>query len=129
MKVRVWALNTLTGTLGVCVCVVETTEPLGTDISRKGPFADPDVVFEVPCVGNISTVFIAVLADVAMWTLPREVLMSVHDNIFVVIISKKIVPDVCIEVEGVVEDEFDVWVLLVNHRPHIPVEVFEDIKV
>ena len=111
VKVGVWALNTLAGTCGVSVSVVETAEPQGTDISGKRPFANPDVVLEVLCVLDVRAIFIAVLSDVAVLTSPGEILMSIHDNIFVVVILKEIVPGVWVEVEGVVEDELDVWLL------------------
>ena len=64
-----------------------------------------------------------------MLATPCEVLMSVHDNVLNVVISKEVVPDASIEVECVVEHELQARLLLLHHRSNIAIEILEDVKV
>ena len=55
--------------------------------------------------------------------------MSIHDNIFVVVIIKEIVPGVWVEVEGVVEDELDARLLILDHGSHVSVELLQNVDI
>jgi len=55
--------------------------------------------------------------------------MGVHNNILHIIIFEEIVPDISIEVEGVVEDEEEVWVRMSHHGSHSFVEFLESWEV
>jgi len=129
LEVSVWALNTLAGLAGWGVGIVKASEPEGANVGGERPLTNPDVVLEVLGVADVGTVFVTVLTDVTVDSTPGEVLMSVHDNVLVVIVSEEIVPGVWVEVEGVMEDELDAGLLLLNHCSHVSVELLEQVKV
>ena len=123
--VRGRALNTLASTASISVGIVEASEPKGTDVGGEGPFTNPDGILDVLSHVHNRTVVIAVEADVSTALPPGEVLMSVHDNVFHIIIFEKIVPGVSIEAERIMEDEEEVRVLLSHHRADSAIEILE----
>ena len=116
-------------TRGVRVGVVETAEPQSAYVSSKRPFSNPNVVLEVLSVAHVATILVAVGADVIVRSTPGEVLMGVHDNVLVVTVLEEIVPEICVEVESVMEDKLQVRLLLLHHRLHISVELLQHIKI
>ena len=111
------------------VVVVETSQPEGADIGGERPLSNPHVVLDLLGSGHEGTIAVAVLSDVGLPSPPGEVLMSVHDNVLVVVILEEIVPEVGAEVEGIVEDEQEVGVHVADVLSHGSVEVLEDIHV
>jgi len=127
--VSVRALNALALTRSISVGIVEATEPEGANISSKGPFTNPDIVFDVESGAHKATVLVTVGANIAVLATPGEVLMRVHHNVLVVIIGKELVPESSIEVESIVEDKLQTGLLLLHHGADISVEIHEYIQV
>lgn len=127
--VRGWALNhSALIDIGGVVGIVEATKPHGTGVSSKSPLTNPDVILDV-VLGNGSLVLV-VLAVLLNWLdiiLPGLVVVMVHDNVFVIIISKHIIPDISTKSKGVMEDKLDIWVRLVDDVSSLHVEVLEGV--
>jgi len=111
LQVGVWALDALARARSIGIGIVEATKPESANISGEGPLTNPHVVLEIVGVADSATIFITVLADIAVLATPCEVLVGVHHYVLVIIILEQIVPGVWVEVEGVMEDELDVRVL------------------
>ena len=93
IQVGVWALNTLAGAGSVSVGRVEAAEPKGTDIGGEGPFTNPDVILELFGFADIVAILVAVGANISVLSAPGEVLVSIHDDVLVVIVSEEVIPD------------------------------------
>lgn len=129
LQVGVGTLDALAIATGWGVGIVEASEPKGADIGGKRPFANPHIVLEVLSVADVAAVLVTVLTDVSVDAAPGEVLVCVHDDVLVVIVSKEVVPNVWIEVESVVEDELQAGLVLMDHGSHISVEGLQHVEV
>ena len=129
VQVGVGALDALASASSVGVGIVEATKPESAHVGGEGPLTNPHVVLEVKCVADGTTVLVAVGADVFVLAAPGEVLVSVHHDVLMIIVVKEIVPGVWIEVEGVVEDELDARLLILDHGSHVSVELLQSVDI
>ena len=129
LKVGVGALNALTLTRSIGICVIEASEPESAHVGSERPFANPDVVLDPLGHSHFTSILVAVLTNVTMWATPGEIRMCIHDNVLVVIVCKQVVPKACIEMESVMEDKFQVGLLLPHHGSNIAVELLQNVEV
>jgi len=129
-EVRVGAVYPFAVELVLGVGVVESSEPEGADVSGEGPLSNPDGVLNSgEATTEVVSVVVAVAANIVLAFPPGHVLMSVHDNIFHIVVGEEVVPGLGIGVERVVEDKEDVRVHLADLITSFTVEVLENIKV
>lgn len=126
-QVTLWALDSGAVKDQVGVAVVEASEPHSTGVSSKSPLTNPDVVLDVLGSQGLASVEVAVLLDVVFSFVPGLVDVGVHDDVSDVVVFEKAVPG-WREVEGVVEDEFGVWVRVVNDFLGSSVEIAQGIS-
>ena len=126
-EVRFWTFNPIALESIWSVIVVEPSEPKGANIGCESPFTNPDIVFDVVSVAKGFSEVVTVLAHVIKsWVIPSLVEVMVHDDVGVVfIIVEHVVPGFWVEVEGIVEDELEVWSLFLHHGMNFTIESFE----
>ena len=129
VEVGVGAVDALASARSVGVGIVEATKPESAHVGGEGPLAHPHVVLEVLCVADSATVLVAVGADIAVLAAPGEILVRVHHHVLMIIVVKEIVPGVWVEVEGVVEDELDARLLILDHGSHVSVELLQNVDI
>lgn len=65
---------------------------MGTDVSSKGPFAKPDLVFDFVRSGSVTIVVIAELSSGIHAMVPGLIIVVVHSDKINIVIFKKIIP-------------------------------------
>ena len=103
---------------------------MSANICCEGPLTNPDIILHI--LGHRHDLFhlVTVFANIVSLSLESEVvLMRVHYNILVVIIVEEFVPQIGIEMEGVVEHKLQSRVLVLDHFARILVELEECVHV
>jgi len=108
------------------VAVVESAQPGGAHVSCESPLTHPDFVLEVGGGRSECLVGVAVvLSIVSCLAIECLVVVVVNHDLVGVVVAEEIVPSVGVVNEGVVENEVGLWRVLLDHRPHLPVELLE----
>ena len=55
--------------------------------------------------------------------------MRVHNNVLVVVIIEKLIPETCIKMESIMEDKLQPRLLILNHFADIPIELHQHVQV
>jgi hypothetical protein len=116
--------------VGISV-IIEAIKPECTNISAEGPLTSPHGVLDIGGLGCselfsvLVTVFLSSSKDVILIDPESHVGMGVKDDVFHVIIVEKIIPDSCISLESLVENELGLRVVLTDDVSRLSVVVLE----
>lgn len=118
--------------MGVRISVIiEAIEPECTNISAKGPLTSPHGVLNIGSVGCgelfsvLGTVLLSSSKDVILVDPESHVGMGVEDDVFHVIIVEKIIPDSCISLESLMENELGIRVVFTDDVSRLSVVILE----
>lgn len=127
-QVRSWAVDLSAGIKLVRGAIVEAIQVLGAVVSSKGPFSKPNIVLDL--VGKSGEVFgvVAGSLDVVNVVFECPVVVVIEDDVLMVVVGEKIIPNVGIVSKRVVEDKLGVWGVSLNKFPDLSVHVLQWLK-
>mmetsp|Transcript_44632 Transcript_44632/g.60496 ORF Transcript_44632/g.60496 Transcript_44632/m.60496 type:complete len:224 (-) Transcript_44632:103-774(-) len=126
-QVGVWAINPVAVELGTGSSIVETGKPHSADVSCKRPFSNPDIIFDFLSNWHVFLVEGTVVVDGIHLPAPCDVVMSIHNDILMVIVIEHGVPALT-EVESILEHKLQSRLLLSHQVAYAAVEVHKSVS-
>ena len=90
---------------------------MSANICSEGPFTDPDIIFDLLGFIHQTAIIVTVGSNVTVLTIPGKVLMRIHHDVLVIIVSEKVIPKIWVKVEGFMEHKLQAWLLLLDKCP------------
>jgi hypothetical protein len=102
---------------------------VGAHIGCKRPFTEPYLVLDLISDSRIGFVVITELLSGIHSGVPSLVIVVVHNNLVVIVISEHFIPKVCVVNEGIVEDKVSLWSVCLNKGANVSIEIHKDVDV
>lgn len=108
--------------------IVKSLQPMSTVVSGQRPLAKPNFHMEFTSSCSLCFNLRAEVSKGCVLILESIVIMMIKDGLLDIVLSEKIVPDVLIVSERVVEYGVGLWSVSPNELSHLSVEILEWLK-